>query len=156
MLAGYRRWGADVVDNLGGEFALLIWDEAASTLVAARDPFGVRPLFYARPGGRFVAASDPEQILATGLVPAQPDDHTVIGHLLWEFHDSERSFFREIRRLPPGHLLIANRAGHGLSTTGGRWWWTSGTDRKSGPNSGGCSFPPFSGEWSQPGPACYI
>jgi len=111
VVAGYRRWGADVVTHLGGEFALLIWDEAASTLVAARDPFGVRPLFYARPGGRFVAASDPEQILAAGLVPAQPDDETVIGHLLWEFHDAERSFFREIRRLPPGHILIANSGG---------------------------------------------
>ena len=110
VVAGYRRWGADVVTHLRGEFALLIWDEAASTLFAARDPFGVRPLFYARPGGRFVAASDPEQILATGLVPAEPDDETVVGYLLWQVHDAEPSFFRGIRRLPPGHVLFATPA----------------------------------------------
>ena len=85
VVAGYRRWGADIVGRLRGEFALLLWDASSSTLMAARDPFGIRPLYYARAGGRLLLASDPEQLLATGLVTLVPDDESVVGHLLWEF-----------------------------------------------------------------------
>jgi asparagine synthase (glutamine-hydrolysing) len=115
VVAGYRRWGTDVVGRLRGEFALMLWDATASTLVVARDPFGVRPIYYARPGGRLLVASDPEQILATGLVAIDPDDHAVVGHLLWRFADAERSFFRDIRRIPAGHLLVATAAGVRIS-----------------------------------------
>jgi asparagine synthase (glutamine-hydrolysing) len=108
IVTGYDRWGPDVVARLRGEFALMIWDEGASTLVAARDPFGIRPLCYARSGGRLILASDPEQILAAGLAAAHADDNAVLAHLLWEFKSAEHTFFRDVRRLPAGHLLIAN------------------------------------------------
>ncbi len=107
IVAGYRRWGPGVVEHLHGEFALLLWDEGASTLFAARDRFGVRPLCYSQRSGRLILASDPEQIVAAGLVAPEPDDRTVVGHLLWEYQDVERTFFRDIRRLPAGHVLIA-------------------------------------------------
>jgi asparagine synthase (glutamine-hydrolysing) len=111
VIAGYRRWGTEIIARLRGEFALLLWDANHSQLVAARDPFGIRPLYYALPAGRLLAASDPEQILATGLVAIEPDDESVLGHLLWEFPDRERTFFRDIRRLPAGHLMVATRNG---------------------------------------------
>ena len=111
VVAGYRRWGVRFVSRLRGEFALLLWDAAESRLIAARDAFGVRPLYYSQPNGRFLAASDPEQLLATGFVAAEPDDVAVIGHLTWSFSQPERSFFRDIRRLPAGHLLVATAAG---------------------------------------------
>lgn len=108
IVAGYDRWGPDVVRRLRGEFALVLWDEGASTLLAARDPFGIRPLCYALSGGRLILASDPEQVLAAGLVGAQVDDEAVLAHLMWEYKDAERTFFRDIRRLPAGHSLVAS------------------------------------------------
>src|SRR4051794_588154 len=66
VIGGYLRWNVDVAAHLRGDFAFLIWDERASRLVAARDPLGVRPLFYAHDRDRFLAASDPEQLLAGG------------------------------------------------------------------------------------------
>jgi asparagine synthase (glutamine-hydrolysing) len=111
VIAGYRRWGTEIIDRLRGEFSLLLWDATNCKLVAARDPFGIRPLYYALGPGRLLAASDPEQILATGLVALEPDDESVVGHLLWEFPDRERTFFRDIRRLPAGHLMVATGDG---------------------------------------------
>jgi asparagine synthase (glutamine-hydrolysing) len=111
VVAGYRRWGTEIVGMLRGEFALLLWDARSARLVAARDAFGIRPLCYARAGRRLLTASDPEQILATGLVAPEPDDESVVGHLLWEFPDRERTFFRDIRRLPAGHIMVATADG---------------------------------------------
>jgi len=108
VVAGYLKWGVEVAAHLRGDFAFLIWDGHASRLVAARDPLGVRPLFYARDRDRFLAASDPEQLLAGGVAPI-PDDHAVVEYLLWDFKDLERSFFRSIRRVPVGHALVASR-----------------------------------------------
>jgi asparagine synthase (glutamine-hydrolysing) len=100
-----------VVSRLRGDFAVLLWDAAESRLLAARDAFGVRPLYYAQPNGRFLAASDPEQLVATGLVRTEPDDVAVIGHLTWSFSEPERTFFRDVRRVPAGHLLVATPGG---------------------------------------------
>jgi asparagine synthase (glutamine-hydrolysing) len=107
VTAAYRRWGADLFKRLKGEYSILIWDSLARVLVAARDPFSIRPLYYSVTSARLVLASDPEQILASGFVVPVPDDHTVVDYLTWEFQTIDRSFFRDIRRLPGGHVLVA-------------------------------------------------
>jgi asparagine synthase (glutamine-hydrolysing) len=109
--AGYRRWGADLFKRLQGEYAIIIWDSAARTLIAARDPFSIRPLYYSVSSARILFANDAEQILASGLVATAPDDRAVVDYLVWEFQNVDRSFFRDIRRLPGGHVLVAKAEG---------------------------------------------
>jgi asparagine synthase (glutamine-hydrolysing) len=116
VAAGYEKWGAGVFSRLRGEFAALIWDNKNQTLLAARDSFGVRPLFYCSVGERLLLASDTEQLLACRLVSSEPDDAMVMDHLLWDFHNLERSFFRDIKRLAPGQYLVAQRTGWRVSS----------------------------------------
>jgi asparagine synthase (glutamine-hydrolysing) len=116
VAAGYERWGTGVFSRLRGEFAVLIWDDRKQSLVAARDPFGIRPLHYARVGDLMLLATDAEQILASGLVSVEPDDAMVMDYLLWDIHHVDRSFLRDIRALAPGHFLEAGSRGCQVSS----------------------------------------
>ena len=114
VAAGFRRWGDGVLGRLHGEFAALIWDGSTGTLVAARDPLGIRPLYYGAQGACLALGSDPEQLLASRLISGELDDDSVVDHLMWTFTDAERSFFRNIRRVPGGHFLVANTDGFAI------------------------------------------
>jgi len=111
VVAAYRGLGTECFRRFRGDFAIIIWDAVAGLLVAARDSFAVRPLCYAFSGGRIALASDPEQILASGLVSRDTDDEMVLDYLLWDARSVDRTFFREIRALPGGNLLVVNRTG---------------------------------------------
>jgi asparagine synthase (glutamine-hydrolysing) len=106
ILAAYERWGEACLDRFTGMFAFLLWDHAAGTLLAVRDRFGVKPLYYAeRPDGTLLMASEIKALFAAG-VPAEPDAATWAGYLLHGATDGgERTFWRGVRQLPPGHLL---------------------------------------------------
>jgi asparagine synthase (glutamine-hydrolysing) len=102
----YRKFGEEFAAKLGGEFAVIIWDSEARKLVAARDTFAVRPLCYAISGRRLLLASDPEQIVASGLVSTIPDEQVVIDYLVWDSRSTVRTFFRDVRMVAPGHILV--------------------------------------------------
>lgn len=109
LRAGYRRWGAGVIERLDGEFALAIWDGRRRRLLLARDPFGARPLFYRSRRRRTWFASEPKQILVQPEVPVEPDALVVGEYLLGRFEELDRTFFRGVRRLRPGHLLVVDQ-----------------------------------------------
>jgi asparagine synthase (glutamine-hydrolysing) len=106
VAAAYRHWGVGFARHLSGDFAVVLWDGATRRLLAARDPFGVRPLYLARAAGSCYLASDTEALLATGRVATEPDDDVVVGYLQWTITEPERTFFRDIRRVRPGHTLV--------------------------------------------------
>lgn len=104
---GYLRYGASIFSKLVGAFAIVVWDARSRTLFAARDPLGERPLYFRHRGSRVWFASSVEQLLFVedGIPPT--DDETVFGFLGGEYARTEATFFRGIRRLPPGHVLVA-------------------------------------------------
>jgi asparagine synthase (glutamine-hydrolysing) len=108
-ISAYHRWGDSFPSHLRGEFALVLWDGSANRLLAARDPFGVRPLCYATSRDELWAASDPEQFLTATLVPPEPDDTMVVEFLTRHIRARGRTFFRAIRAVPGGHVLSATR-----------------------------------------------
>ena len=107
--AGYLRHGVDCFARIRGEFAAIIWDAGSRTLVAARDSFGVRPLCFAQSGAQLAVASDPEQLLMAGIISTAPDDDAVVDYLLWKPRHADRTFFRDARSVPAGHLLVVDR-----------------------------------------------
>ncbi len=105
ILAAYGRWGAACLDHFIGMFALLIWDSWSGQLFAARDRFGVKPLYYAQQGDALLLASEPPALHRAG-VPAQPAAAawaTYLTHGLLD-HDSG-TFWAGIHSLPAGHSL---------------------------------------------------
>jgi asparagine synthase (glutamine-hydrolysing) len=107
LAAGYLEWGDDLVAHLRGDFAFVIWDGRRRRVLAARDPFGVRPLHWVTFEGKLCVASDIEQLLAAGVTSSEPDDQRVLEFLLRDSRSLSRSFFRDVSRVPPGHILIA-------------------------------------------------
>lgn len=106
ILAAYKKWGEDCVEHFIGMFAFLIWDEHRQTLFAARDRFGVKPLFYHHaPDGTLYAASEIRTLHAAG-VPASPDETVWASYLTYGLKDhTEQTFWQDIVSLPPGHKL---------------------------------------------------
>jgi len=106
VLASYVKWGEASLDKLIGMFAFAIWDNQTRELFAARDRFGVKPLYYCRqPNGALLLASEIKALHAAGI-SSSPDPiswATYLTHGLYEH--SDRSFWEGIRSLPPGHLL---------------------------------------------------
>lgn len=106
LLAAYQKWGAGCLDRLIGMFAFAVWDVRTATLFCARDRFGVKPLYYhAAEDGSLFLASEIKALHAAGI-PAEPDLGVWSTYLSAGVYDhSERTFWKAIKALPPGHTL---------------------------------------------------
>jgi asparagine synthase (glutamine-hydrolysing) len=105
----YEELGIRCLERLRGEFAFCLWDGIEGTLFAARDRFGVKPLYYAHADGALVLASEAKALFAAGVPPAW--DHEAAFQALHGCYAPGYSLFRGVRQLPPGHLIRASRAG---------------------------------------------
>jgi asparagine synthase (glutamine-hydrolysing) len=111
IVHGYEQWGADVAARLEGMFAFTLVDRAAGLLVAARDRFGIKPLFWTWQTGALLVASELKALLAHPSVPRVADRLALeLGairmHVPWPL-----TAFAGVHRLPPGALLTLKRGG---------------------------------------------
>ncbi|MGH7603721.1 MAG: asparagine synthase (glutamine-hydrolyzing) [Gemmatimonadaceae bacterium] len=106
ILAAYERWGEGCLDHFVGMFALMIWDKNERKLFAARDRFGVKPLyFHRRSNGDLALASELRAFRAIGLA-TEPDPIAWSTYLSTGVHEySPRTFWLGVESLPPGHKL---------------------------------------------------
>lgn len=106
LLRAYQRWGDQCLHYLLGDFAFVIWDCQARSLFCARDPMGVKPFYYSLSAEQFAFASDINAVLVAVGVSEQLDEPYVAGYLYDKFFTHhERTFYRDVRKLPPGHRL---------------------------------------------------
>src|SRR5262249_44296203 len=103
----YEDFGTACLSHLRGEFAFALWDGPNDTLFAARDRFGIKPLYYAVHRGTMYLASEIKALLAAGI-PAVWDRAAFFqaNHFLGTPHD--RTLFEGIHPVPPGHYLLAS------------------------------------------------
>jgi asparagine synthase (glutamine-hydrolysing) len=109
ILAAYARWGEECANRLIGDFALAIWSSRDRTLFCARDPMGVKPVYYVRANQLFAFASEAKALLAIPGVEAEIDAEQVALFLGWYNEDREKTLFRSVMRLPAAHTLVAGR-----------------------------------------------
>ena len=105
LLHLYRRDGPDMVHALRGMFAFALWDSRDRTLFLARDPHGIKPLYYSDDGRTFRFASQVQALLAGGGVDTAPDPAGAVGFLLWGSVPEPFTLYRSVRLLPAGHTL---------------------------------------------------
>lgn len=101
----YEEFGADCLYRLRGEFAFVLWDSVNKTIFAARDRFGIKPLFYALHEGRLYFASEVKALFAAG-VPARWNGESVYHSLEFGGHQT-RTLFDGVFQIPPGHYMVA-------------------------------------------------
>jgi asparagine synthase (glutamine-hydrolysing) len=116
ILALYRREGVAMLRKLRGMFAFAIWDARERALVLARDPYGVKPLYYAEVEGTLVFAS---QVRALRRLPelhaSPPLPAAKVAFLLFGYVPEPITFFTDIACVPAGSWLRANARGVGTS-----------------------------------------
>lgn len=101
----YEDYGVQMLNHLRGEFALVLWDAKQRRLIAARDRFGIKPLFYAWHEGMLFLASEVKALFAMG-VPARWDAESVYGSVTFAGYQA-RTLYEGVQQIPPGHFLIA-------------------------------------------------
>jgi len=101
----YEDFGTQCLHHLRGEFAMVLWDETRRQLIAARDRFGIKPLFYAWHEGKLFLASEVKALWAAG-VPARWDEQGVYDSISTGGHMA-RTLFDGVFQIPPGHFLLA-------------------------------------------------
>ncbi|MBK8742086.1 MAG: asparagine synthase (glutamine-hydrolyzing) [Betaproteobacteria bacterium] len=105
LLVLFRRDGPSMLPRLRGMFAFAIWDERERTLFLARDPYGIKPLYYAKVANGFAFASQVKALLASGLVTTEREPAGLAGFYLWGSVPEPWTLYRDIRVLPAGHWM---------------------------------------------------
>ena len=106
ILALYARDGLRMLSRLRGMYAFGLWDEQEHRLVLARDPYGIKPLYYAAEGGYLRFASQVKALEASGAVSREVDPAGVAGFLMWGSVPEPYTIRRAVRALPAGHYLV--------------------------------------------------
>ena len=109
MLYLYREHGMDFAEHLRGMYTVAIHDPEDGALVLARDPFGIKPLYYGVAEDGFVFASEPQALLAAGLVtpavePAKRDELLAL-----QFTTGTETIFPGIYRVLPGETIVVRK-----------------------------------------------
>jgi asparagine synthase (glutamine-hydrolysing) len=105
VLRAYRQWGSDAFRKLRGMFAFAIWDEEKQTLLLARDPLGIKPVYYYAGQHQFIFASELRALLASGLVPRKLSAVGVNSYLANGSVESPTTIIDGVKQLLPGHCL---------------------------------------------------
>ncbi|MGB6477194.1 MAG: asparagine synthase (glutamine-hydrolyzing), partial [Candidatus Sulfotelmatobacter sp.] len=105
LLKAYARWGESCLAKFRGMFAFALWDARQHHLFLARDPMGIKPLYYAQSGAYFLFASEVRTLLGTGLIPRRLDQAGVLNYLAFGSACDPLTLVEGIHALPAGHSL---------------------------------------------------
>ncbi|MBD2182489.1 asparagine synthase (glutamine-hydrolyzing) [Aerosakkonema funiforme] len=105
----YEEFGTECLQHLRGEFAFILWDESKQLLFAARDRFGIKPLFYTIVNDTLYLASEAKALFAAG-VTARWDEESFFQQLFL-YLNQDRTLFAGVYQVPPGHYLLATHQG---------------------------------------------
>lgn len=119
ILAAYREWGEACVGRFEGMWAFAIWEPARQRLFCSRDRLGIKPFYYALTPAGFAFASEIKAVLASGLVPIQPNHEALRLQLVYRARASNQTTcFDGVLQLPPAHNAVL--AGGRLAMS--RYW----------------------------------
>src|SRR3954454_16896215 len=103
----YEERGADFAEGLRGMFAIALWDARQRRLLLARDPFGIKPLYYRVAGGVLSFASELKALVRQPGVSGDVDLEALDAYVAFNSVPAPLSIYREVRKLPAGHVLEA-------------------------------------------------
>ena len=105
VVHGYKQWGDDVLNHLNGMFGLAIWDVQKRRLVLARDPFGIKLLYYQMDGNRLFFGSEMRAICATMRDKPGIDATSLNLFLRYRYTPSPHTILKGVCKLAPGTKL---------------------------------------------------
>lgn len=118
LLNAYEEWGVECLHRLNGMFAFAIWDSRKERLFIARDRIGVKPAYYQWNGDRLAFGSEIKALLAYPGIEARPNFAAITEYMNAMFTTGEHTWFEGIKRLLPGHYMLADSTGLQVK----QWW----------------------------------
>ena len=106
LLHGYEEWGEKLLDRLRGMYAFAIWDRKKKQLFAARDIFGIKPLYYAQMNGTLLFGSEIKSFLEHPRFDKIFNEDALGNYLSFQFVPTNETFFKGVFCLQPGHYFL--------------------------------------------------
>ncbi len=119
IVHGYKQWGDDVLNRLNGMFGLAIWDVRLERLVLARDPFGIKLIYYKIEKDRLYFGSEIRAVLAATNDRAEVDLNSLNLFLRYRYTPSPHTMFLGVHKLAAGTMLVCEKKTYSL-----RQWYT--------------------------------
>lgn len=126
VLRLFQNRGVDCISELNGMFAFVIWDKGRQELTLARDPFGIKPLFYYDDGYNFWFASEIKALLQAYALEPEPDYHALQRYLQFDYIPGEITAIKNIREVRPGTWLQVGP--DGIRRNKSYWVWPEKTE----------------------------
>ena len=118
IVHGYKQWGDDVLNHLNGMFGLAIWDVRQKRLVVARDPFGIKLIYYRIDGDALYFGSEIRPIRTLMSGKTEIDTTSLNLFLRYRFTPSPYTIVKGVRKLAPGTKLTVQNGVYEVS----RWY----------------------------------
>ena len=118
ILEAYQKWGEDCPQRLLGDFAFAIWNKVQRKLFCARDPAGVKSLYYHHRSRLFAFATEIKALFEVPEIPRELNEERIADHLILACDNLASTFFNEIHRLLPGHCMSVSAQGRRMR----RYW----------------------------------
>jgi len=127
LVHGWEEWGEDLLNELRGMFAFALLDLRAHfatvpMLFLARDPLGIKPLYYAQTNEGFVFASELRALLAAETVPRRLSPDALTSYLLFGSVSEPVTLVEGVFSLPPGHRLLLHLPDRRRAPRPRPWW----------------------------------
>lgn len=122
ILKGFDQWGTGCFERLRGMFSLALYDAHKQRLVLARDPMGIKPLYYFSNGKTFAFASEVRALLATGHIPREINRRALASLLAYGAVQAPDTICKGVRALPPGTFAEIALAGSGYEPSIREFW----------------------------------
>lgn len=105
ILHAYEEYGEDCISLFNGMFAFAIWDSKKKIFFLARDSVGIKPLYYSIKDNKLIFASEIKAILLCDNIKREIDPTSFYKYLTFRYVPGDRTIFRDIQKLLPGHYL---------------------------------------------------
>ncbi len=105
LLHGYEEYGVEILSNLRGMFAFVIYDLKTKEVVGARDHFGIKPFYYYLTEDEFLFASEIKAMLAHPHFIKEVNKKALKMYLIFQYSVFEETFFKNVYKLKPGHYF---------------------------------------------------
>jgi len=120
ILRAYAEYGVECIDKLNGMFAFLIFNSEKKQIIAARDHFGIKPLYYYIDLEHILFASEIKALLEHPAVKAEPDYDSICEYITFQYVLGDATLYKGIHKLLPGHYQVIDLESMGIETV--KFW----------------------------------